>query len=160
MKVTPMHIPSIEDDLAGVAWHEAAHVIVARHFGLTAWADLVFQGMPTIESRAYTGQTKHLRTTPFRRACIGWAGELAEALLRAETTREPRDEVLDMVFDCSNDLAESSATDQDAVGGHGQKWRACKTAHGILIRRYEQLRAEALSLIEHAPRPDKALAVV
>ena len=130
----------LQFDLWNTSTHEAGHVVVARHFGLEAWGKIWRnEGSDPLAERSFLGRTSHPITTPFRWACIGFAGSFAEALHR----REDEDPLsLHEEFHCN----EQSASDMEAVKAHHQEWRAAKTAHSILLRRLNEVRSVAQSL--------------
>jgi hypothetical protein len=138
------------DDLRRAAYHEAGHVIAARHFELNAWADVFPTGTKKpMEEKHFIGRTCHQRTTPFRAAVIGWAG-----LIATDIPTDPEaltDFGVDIVFDYTMDMIdledEMSATDRASILGHPQVWRACRTAGAILARRIKEVELEAQSLM-------------
>jgi hypothetical protein len=138
------------DDLRRAAYHEAGHVIAARHFKLYAWADVFPTGTKKPrEEKTFIGRTYHQHTTPFREAVIGWAG-----LIATDIPTDPEaltDWGVDIVFDYTMTMIdledEMSATDRASILGHPQLWRACRTAGAILARRIKEVGLEAESLM-------------
>lgn len=136
------------EELRQLAWHEAAHYTAARHFGLQAEAQ-IWPADPASDQLVLTGTTRHDATSKFRTAVIGWAGLLADEFDNDSSWAWgwycDRRLTLD-----NEDLSNCyySATDRAAVLGHPQSWRACKTAHGILVTRFGQWKQEAEELIK------------
>ncbi|MHC1763104.1 MAG: hypothetical protein AB9869_02195 [Verrucomicrobiia bacterium] len=132
-------------DLRTTCWHEAGHLVAAQHFDLGVHAEVIRHPRPpTIRERRYSGSTSYDRTTPFRECVIGWAGPLAEL-----TAKEPESlcDLSDFYAFC--DPSELSETDQAAIEGHPQQWRACCTAHRILTRNRATLEMHARLLETH-----------
>ena len=145
--------PSLESDLKQAAIHEAAHLVVARHFGITGEATLwQARRRPTYAKKTFLGNFFHCQlNTPFRRAVIGWAGPLADdfedASMDVEAWWMNRIEDIKAGDECY------SATDRTSMLCHPQVWRTCKTSHGILLKRYKEWEQAARRLIyECAPR--------
>jgi hypothetical protein len=127
----------MEMDKNNTCAHEAGHVIVARHFKIAAEA-VVWQApyRDAFKDRLVLGRTFFYDDmTPFRKSCIGYAGIVAEGVLSGDIEEE---------WDLGDvmEYGEPSATDEEYINSHPQKWRAIKTTLNILKRRKEELISE------------------
>jgi len=167
-KTTPPSPPALwASDKARAAFHEAGHWVVARHFGAAGSCWIIERGTPTKENKAFTGQTEFkVKTTPFREAVIGWAGDLGEAaydedLNRCKDLDRWREEVEmredDMIWDYCEDYEarpdELSATDIESINGHPWKRRTFKTAIEIIAKRFVLFKDVAKNLVQNGVYP-------
>ena len=129
-------------DAHSSALHEMGHAIVAEHFGQDTEAVIFLRDTQHDDlDLSYTGgftTNSGLGRTPFRQACIGFAG-YAAALI-AEHDYDALD-VFESFFG-----EEQSKTDMASVEGHKQQWRACKTACNILTKNKAELIERATKL--------------
>lgn len=132
-------------DKRNAAFHEAGHYIAAKHFGLFSFACLYRVPNPTEHERTYRGRTTYQRTTPFREAVIGWSGPIAEYLADSDLETWP-DEDLETFEDC-HCYEQYSATDEQAMHAHPQRWRAIKTAWRIVVTRRVEVVAAANAML-------------
>ena len=77
-------LPTLKEDKATAAFHEAGHCAVAEHFGWQ-WRAVIERGplKKSIENKAFAGYARchprdHIGKPPFRDAVLGWAGVMAE----------------------------------------------------------------------------------
>jgi hypothetical protein len=127
-----MKKPNAQHDLRLIAFHEAGHLVVARHFGLDGHIVLQQVGKATRQDKAWIGHTGYQgRLTPHKRSVIGWAGLLGEALVS-----DP--ELLDFesLFVCHMPFDDMSDTDREAICAQGTApgtaWRNFEEAYRIL----------------------------
>lgn len=156
-QLTPKPLSStaiFKRDLQNSAWHEAGHIIVARHFKLESDGYLYrsgAKGKEAIYMNTVFGRVRYTKTTKFRQAVIGWAGTLATAL-----NEEGEDFDLWEFFDmCSPE--ELSATDYSAIDGWSDRWQSYTKAHSILTGSYASVEREAKNLIAEFKRSEKKI---
>jgi hypothetical protein len=141
------HIAAMrERDLRTSSYHEAGHLIAARHFGLVSWAEVFPSGTKKpMGEKHFIGTTHYNHTTPFRAAVIGWAGLISEDI--PDNAKALTSDVVRALFDYTMDMIdmedEISPTDRACILGHRQTRRACKTAGAILARRRREVDVEA-----------------
>lgn len=138
-----------DDDLKTAAWHEAGHFIIVLHYNWKGGAFVKRIGDASRENRAWVGQCHYdpddvSNTVHFRRCVMAWGGPIADAI-EADPT-----ETADCFFDyaITTEGDEFSETDWAGMTAHPAKWRACKTAFGILLRRRAQFERVVQLLIE------------
>lgn len=99
-------------DLLRTSIHEAAHVVVAQHFGVPAQAYVVLipDEPNLLERKTSVGRTFHGNVTKSERKMIGLAGEVA-VLLLGDPDLVPSAVVEHLEFETS-----VSESDRDAIG--------------------------------------------
>jgi hypothetical protein len=141
------------DDKHGAAFHEAGHCIAAIHFKLQADAYILRVRDPSFEQPAYAGATFHHRTTPFRRAVIGWAGPIAQSLHKVPLADWPVESFEDFQdYMESGGIEEQGQTDNEAMTGHPQQRRALKCAWNIIVSKRDMVARIADRLMREAGR--------
>lgn len=132
----------VEGDWITNAWHEAGHVIVLLHYGYHAKARIWGGSRRRMDTTAIKGRTRWHNSPELSRfglSVFGWAGTIAEKFVD-----EAEADAKDSWDACgSGDTSDLSATDQGHIYSHHQTWRTFKTAAGILITNYEQLKTIA-----------------
>lgn len=138
-------------DKQSAARHEAGHLIVARHFGVVASAELCYHGSARTVLRVWTGRVSYagLNLSRFRTACIGWGGPIAEDIDEIEGVPDLPDWSLNLLL-----FDELSDTDRAAIFSHPQKWRACQTAYRIIAGSRDALQRETECLLRRPWRQD------
>jgi len=145
----------IQMDLGRMAYHEAGHIIVARHFGLEARAKLWPNDSNLEINKSVAGamcfniySDKYQRNrTDFRLATVGYAGVIAEGIWDGGIEWENQSEcdIEDWwqmkIMPWENDLIVfegMSETDVQCAAKHPQSRRAVKVAANILRRRKKE----------------------
>ena len=132
-------------DMWRVAFHEAAHVIVARHFRAVANATIYPAYSNTAHEKIILGIT-YLSPSLTKAQCsyIAWAGPIADAIdLRKGTLTPDLDELFDSI-----EIQVHSHTDLNGMSAYPHRWRACKTAYKILVREQTKLSEYGHFLVE------------
>lgn len=133
---------STEDLIRGVAAHECGHLLVAHHFrqlcDCSVWK---VESPKTQTSLSFQGSCQrrdiYRVLTPFKTACIGWAGAVAEYIL--EEGESFRDLDLRELLAWLSDGHWPSEPDRINAYGHTQRFRAAKKARDIIFKHREKL---------------------
>lgn len=144
----------VAEDLELVAAHEAAHVIVAQHFGAFAWFQIDYHGTRNIESEhAWSGKAFCSKLPAFRKAVVGWAGVVAEAVLHADRSGSERDDELSQLDEyIASGFCDMSESDQRFIAGHPQRRRSFTTACRIVQRHWKQIMDQVGLVVETEER--------
>jgi hypothetical protein len=143
------------------AFHEAGHCVAAQHFGLACDAYILRIGEPTLENKAYVGRTSYQRTTPFRKAVIGWAGLIVEYLAHESPINDWPNACVEDFADYEDSVPDDhSATDNEALNAHPQRWRAMKLAWRIIIEHRHEVAGIAEALLIRYRRQKRHAAVM
>jgi len=129
-----------ENDRRAAAMHEAGHYAAARYLNLDSQCYIVRVGNPSVDDKAYVGQTRFTNTTKFNTAIIGWAGIIAEQLHRSQRGLEvfPTKPDLDFYLNTLDLIWEQSDTDQECFGHGGEL--AFKNAWKIVVKNKDRIK--------------------
>jgi hypothetical protein len=124
-----------EYDLRSVATHEAAHAIVAQHFGLFAAAFVAGRS---------AGRCFHKPGSALQSAAVSWAGNFGELLLEAplRTHKRPLYGLSRRTlrgYVCRADASIFSPPDWEGICAHPNRLESARVAFEILTARRSQL---------------------
>jgi hypothetical protein len=149
-------------DKRATAFHEAGHIAVANHFGLTCYGYIRRRGDPTNDEKAFTGQTIFENTTDFRKAVIGWGGTVGEHFADIPVNEWPQQDLYefeDINYEMHSATSATSETDVAHINGHAQRRRALRTAWRIVVGQRTRVASIAKLLMAKPvdPRTAKAM---
>lgn len=135
-KLTPQQVNDWE--LRAAAIHEAAHAVIARHFGYEASAQVFATPDPGPDDKSWTGRTMFYQETAGRRdsRLIALAGTVAEQI-----DDDPDLEALDIADWLEAGVIELSATDARMAGDHAVE--DMEEAVMLVRHLWEEIEAEA-----------------